>query len=158
MNEELKHLMTSGKLCHSITVDQGVMHIQFCAGGMWERVDPTAKLGNYRNDSWWEVMIDGRIVFWVQARRFYNLREKLGMIWPKNDGRWNWVRYESKYQGDWQPGQGVTDYPKAYHTDEPPPEEQAELQVLDGWTCWPGWDGTLYDDTAERNLKAGELL
>ena len=93
--------MIQGKLCDSITVDQGVLHIEFSDDTMLECVDPTAKLGNFNGGAWWEKMHDGRIVFWVRARRFYNLREKLGMIWPKNDGRWNWARYESKYQGDW---------------------------------------------------------
>lgn len=157
MNQELRHIMTHGKLCDSITVDEGVLHIQFSEDRMLECVDPMVKLGNYRDGAWWEKMHDGRVFFWAQARRFYQIREKLGMIWPKNDGRWNWVRYKSKYQGDWRPGQGTSNYPKAHHTDEPSPEEQARLQVTGGWACWPGWDGTC-DDTAERNLKAGELL
>jgi hypothetical protein len=35
------------------------------------------------------------------------MHEKLGQVWKKNDGRWNWIRHKSHYQGDWKAGQGV---------------------------------------------------
>jgi hypothetical protein len=50
------------------------------------------------------------------------LVEHLGAIQLRNDCRWNWWRWESKWHEGWTLGQGVADNQGA-----------AELRVLEGW-------------------------
>jgi len=113
--------MIQGKLCDSISVDGGVLHIQFSDGTTAERVDPTAPLGTYRGEAQWS-QVKNRIHYLVKARKGFTLHEKLGQVWKKNDGRWAWVRHKSRYQGDWKEGQGVVQS-----------ETEAQLQVEKGW-------------------------
>lgn len=49
-------------------------------------------------------------------------REILGRVKEKNDKRWEWWRWSSKYHKNWRTGQGVEKT-----------REEAEKQVLNGW-------------------------
>ena len=91
-------LSPEAKLCQSISIDGGILTFEYLDGTVEERVDKTAKLSTYRNQTWWKAQGD-RFWYTVTARKNSSLVEKLGQIWKKNDDRWVWVRHKSKYQG-----------------------------------------------------------
>ena len=118
-------LNPKAKLCESVSVDGGILTIEYLDGSIEERVDPTAELGTFKDKTWWSLRWSkGSDRFWymVAARKDSTLVEKLGQIWVRNDGRWVWVRHQSKYQGRWSEGQGVVDS-----------KQEATSKVMEGW-------------------------
>jgi hypothetical protein len=114
--------MKDGKLCNSIKVSGGVLRIKFSDGGLSERIDCGTELGTYKGGARWEMKND-RLRYMVTIREGYQTVEKLGQVWPKKDGRWNWVRSVSKFQAGWGGrAQGVT-----------ATEQEAIDKVLEGW-------------------------
>ena len=113
--------MIQSKLCDRVTADAGAVRLEFSDGTMSERVDPTTPLGRYIGEAGWKYQ-RSRTHYLVKVRPGFTLHEKLGQVWKKNDGRWNWIRHKSRYQSGWKEGQGVAES-----------ETKARLQVEKGW-------------------------
>lgn len=122
MKKAHEHLMKHGKLCDRVSGDSGVIRFEFCDGTIAERVDSIEPLGDYRDGTEWWIR-PGKMSYTAVIRAGYDTIEILGTVWPKNDGRWNWIRRKSKFQGSWKEGQGVT-----------ATKEEAITQVEKGWS------------------------
>jgi len=114
--------MIQGKRCDRVTADAGAVRYEFSDGTLVERVNPALPLGTYRGEAWWSP-VKNKMHYLVKVRPGFTTHEKLGQVWSKNDGRWNWIRHKSRYQNDWKEGQGV-----AFTQGE------ALSQVEEGWS------------------------
>lgn len=113
--------MIQGKLCDHVTTDAGAVRYEFSTGTVIERVDPTLPLGTYKTEARWHHR-PSQSYYFARIREGFTTVEKLGKVWTKNDGRWNWLRHGSRFQIVWKAGQGVV-MTKA----------EAILEVEKGW-------------------------